>query len=303
MSQNVVATRKKLWQGKTMGAAPGHLAIIKTARFIPRWATGIAIFPIILFFHFCVRSSHAGSRSYLALRYNNPGFIKRNIFSLMRTITFGRIILDKIYLTVRGPDYFSVDFPHTGLIRNALAEKRGLILLSAHIGAWDVVSRFFTRFGSKVNVVMYEAERREIKTLYEKNAVKKELPYATILSNDPLDALIQIKAALGRGEIVVMHGDRSAGAQKQHMFLGKMANFPLLPYAIASKIGAPIAVAVGIRTGYCAYQARVYRPFSLPEDKIRAIHEGLSGYIAALEDMVQRYPLQWFNYYEFWEQV
>jgi len=254
-----------------------------------------------LFFYICIPKSRLGSQQYFKNLFPTISVGKVLICTYKRVSSFADSLLDRIYLLVRGSSEFAVDFPGTKNVLDALDKKKGVIILSAHIGNWEVVSRFFTRLKSKVSVVVYEAEREDIKTIYVQNSKTKKVPFDFIYINDPLDAIIQIKNALSRNEIVVMHGDRTMGKGEMHFFLGKKAKFPILPYAIAAKTGAPIVIAFSVRLKNMVYRAVTYPHFVLESTIKESVSLGLNTYISILESILKQYPFQWYNFYRFWD--
>ena len=90
-------------------------------------------------------------------------------------------------------------------------------------------------------------------------------------------------------------------------FLGKEAFFPEGPFYLALRMNAPVSFAFAMKEGPLHYHFYATPPkiYDLPKGK-RISEENLlpvlKDYIAALEAILEKYPEQWFNYYQFWEE-
>ena len=105
-----------------------------------------------------------------------------------------------------------------------------------------------------------------------------------------------------------MHGDRFVeGTQTaKHIFLGKEARFPTGPFRLAAKYNVPISFATAFREKgkhyhfYAMLPVYVKNPGSIKKRK-EEIYNSTENYLSELEKMIKQYPLQWFNYYGFWD--
>jgi len=290
------------WSGKTLGTIAGHKAFLFILTFFGRSFADIFLIPVTLFYYVFINKSRAGSKQYFKNLYPGISCVKIWLFSYKRVLSFAHTLLDKVFMYIKGPGVFTTQFNDTKHIFEALQAGKGLLIISAHIGNWDIVSRYFTRFNSKISVVMLNAERPEIKKMYDELTKGSVLPYQSIYSNDPLDALFKIRDALARNEIVVMHGDRAMGKTIEHEFLGKKAFWSVFPFFIASKTGSPIVAAFGIRLKKMAYKAVVYPSFTILDESEESVINGLKTYISILKNIVNTFPFQWFNFYNFWNE-
>jgi predicted LPLAT superfamily acyltransferase len=110
-----------------------------------------------------------------------------------------------------------------------------------------------------------------------------------------------------RGEIVGILADR---APRQHKtvtvpFLGEPADFPAGPLILAAALGTPVVLFFGIRTGNRRYEVH-FEQFAdrVTVDRSRRAEDlatWVRRYAARLETYARRYPFNWFNFYDFWE--
>jgi len=115
--------------------------------------------------------------------------------------------------------------------------------------------------------------------------------------------LFTIKNALDNGDIIVLPCDRLFGSTKNIVrpFLGKEAAFPVGTFRMAAQMKVPMLTVFVMKEHGRHYRAYV-RPIETQEttSKIKQAEGLAEGYIQALEQMVKRYPAQWFNFYNFW---
>ena len=81
--------------------------------------------------------------------------------------------------------------------------------MGAHLGSWEMGGHLLGRHGKRVNFVVLEREEEQVRRLFQKALRDKQFNVLTA-SDDPFRS-IPIMAALRRGEIVALHGDRSFG--------------------------------------------------------------------------------------------
>jgi predicted LPLAT superfamily acyltransferase len=200
-------------------------------------------------------------------------------------------------------DRFSFRFDGETHLREALAEGKGVLLLTAHIGNWEAAGQLLTRVNVPVNIVAFDNETREIRGLLNDatNAKFNLLP----ITGSPTDVL-PLVAAMKRGEIVAMMGDRHYGSPSTEVeFLGAKASFPIGAYVMAALAGAPLIHVFSLREHGSHYHFFGF-PALKPEmpvyhERDQYLRECASRFGRDLEQVLKRDPLQWYNFYPFWE--
>lgn len=221
--------------------------------------------------------------------------IKKNIF------IFGQTLIDKIAVLSRVPH--QLQFTHEGIehIEKIVADGKGGILLSAHLGNWEAAGHMLKRVQAKINIVMYDGEDAQMKQYMDQ--FENQRSFNVILIKEDLTHIYEMSAALARNELICLHGDRFRPGNRTstHSFLGKDANFPAGPFILASKLKAPVSFVFALKETnlhyhYYSFPAKVY------DGKGKeGMEKMLSEYVDTLEKMIDKYPEQWFNYYDFWK--
>ena len=234
--------------------------------------------------------------------YLKMGFDTRTTAQLIRKnlVIFGKTLLDKIAI-LSGLET-KLNFEHEGgdYLSQLVAEGKGAILVSAHLGNWEGAGHMLKRLSTKINIVMYDGEGGDVKKLMAK--YEDQRSFNLILIQDDLTHIYEISAALRRNEFVCLHADRFRPGNRTIVkpFLGEDANFPAGPFILASKLRAPVSFVFAMKEDdvnykYFATEGKVYEGKGMTGAEAMA-----TDYVAGLEAMLRKYPAQWFNYFDFW---
>lgn len=185
----------------------------------------------------------------------------------------------------------------TRRIEALLAEGRGLIVLTLHLGNWEMGLAHLAGLGPPVSVVVRQedSEAARFEAAARERAGVRVVPAGESAWNG-LDLLL----ALRRGEIVAIQGDRSFGPLRERVDLfGARVDLPAGPFVLAQASGAPVlAVGVPIQ-GHDRYRIIVDGPLRVgpgPE----GVRAAVGAFARVIERFVGAWPTQWFNFYEVW---
>ncbi len=286
------------WSGKGKGSLLGHkifVFILKTAGL----SSAYFILRFVAFYYLLFsRSSNAVMFYY---------FNKRLGFSYFKSVryiykgyyVFGQTFLDKVALMSGLTTGFNQRRDGGGHLDAIAENKTGGILISAHIGNFEAGSHLLKRLGTKVNVVMLDAEHQQIKKLLKD--VMDEKYFNIIGIKEDKSHSFEIMNALNNKELVCIHGDRFIDGMDviEGELLGKTAKFPLGPFKMAARLNFPVSYAFVVKD-----DAKTYHFYaSKPNPDIKDEKEALSNFIEELEKIIRKYPEQWFNYYPFWGEI
>jgi predicted LPLAT superfamily acyltransferase len=134
----------------------------------------------------------------------------------------------------------------------------------------------------------------------------KPCPYRIIEPSAFLGGSIEMVAALKRGEIVAIMGDRLGTASERSLkldFLGAPAPFPVAAWKLAAATGAPIAVLFPLKTGAASYRIELPEVIEVPPQAgrpLKRLEPYLGRYVKALEELCRKHPFQFFNFFDLW---
>lgn len=284
------------WTGKSRGGSTGYRLFniflkyggLRGAYFVLKFVAlyFMASAPVsVKSMYFYFRKAHNYSRI-------------KSVWSIyLNFVSLGETIIDKMAVLMGMSDRFSFNFEDEPVLRKSVESKEGCLMISAHVGNWQVAQAFLHRFNkNKVNIVMLDVENERIKQ-FIKNSMGGE-NVKILLMNKGMDYLLDLVKAFKNKEVVCLHGDRFiegsriAGAD----FFSMKADMPLGPFALAVKFKVPASFTFVMKTGrrnysFYATEAKVYFNEA----------EMMTDYVKSLEKILKKYPLQWYNYYQFWK--
>lgn len=284
------------WKGKTRGGLLGYKIFIFLLK---KSGLSAAYFLLrIVAAYYIVFAPTATSNSYKYFRKVHQYSRLRAIASVYKNFyLLGQTLIDKVAIIAGIETKFTYTFDGEEHLRNFSQANTGGILISAHLGNWEIAGFLLNRIGSRINIVMFEAEHESIKKYLDKVMNNKQVNIIPIKQD--LSHIFQINAALRNKEIICMHGDRFVEGSRIDAidFMGRKAFFPLGPYMIASKLKVPFTFVYAVKG-----KGKKYHLSATPavNDKSLSSREILEIYVETLEKKVKQYPLQWFNYFDFW---
>nr|WP_280855215.1 LolA-related protein [Pararoseomonas indoligenes] len=223
-------------------------------------------------------------------------------------------MLDRVYLLRGETRGFEITTSGLDMLDARIAEGRGCVLLGAHLGSFTAMRALADEGnghgGCPVEVMAF---------MYEDNAARANAVFSALSAEKarlvvPLgrpDSMLRAKECLERGGLVGILADRRPAVGEDRVvivpFLGVPAPMPAGPHILAAVLGAPVMLAFGIWKGPRRYEIR-FEPFA---DRLvlnrRTREEDLCAsaarYAAALERVARAHPGNWFNFYDFWEEM
>jgi lauroyl/myristoyl acyltransferase len=196
------------------------------------------------------------------------------------------------------PKPLDLEIENAHLFEEALAEHRGLVVVTGHFGSWEVGARVLSRLGRPVNMVTAQEPNPSVRAFI--HAMRTRHGFNVIYSDRSLFAGLPIVQALRRDEIVGMQLEPWGPLAGSHAleFCGRPTQVQLGPFTIARVARAPVVAVFAVRTGIRRYELRVegrWDPRS-PADSVVALIEAVRAY----ERLVRAHPRQWLMIEDVW---
>ena len=170
------------WEGKSRGTVLGYKIFIFFIR-----KSGSSIRPISLLYFVAFYFCFFAGRSTRSIYYY---FHKRLQYSKLKSIVsifksyfkFGQTIIDKAAISCGLKDQFTYECDGVENITNLLDEGKGGILISAHVGNFELAEYFFEEIDtrSQINLVTTDAEHEDIKEYLESVAKKSNIKFILV---------------------------------------------------------------------------------------------------------------------------
>jgi len=292
------------WSGRMRGGRFGNLFFATLARGRLSFLIPFFLFWVALYYLAAAPAARRSSFD-LADRTGRGGsFLRRLRFAFAHFYAFGTLLIERV--AILSGNIRSFRFRSTGEehIVQALDEGRGAILLTAHLGSWEVMGHFLGEFGAEVTLVMADVVQPEMRETAEDLAAGRS--FRVLRTDGSPESAAAILEILSRGGVVGMMGDRVIGDRGIEVpFLGGTALFPTGPFALAAAGGAPLLPVFAFRTGRRSYAFRGHPPVRLGREPSRERHarvrELAEGFAANLEEHLRAHPEQWGNFFAFWK--
>lgn len=291
-----------LWQGKSKATSLGYRIFVSILKNFGVWPAYLLL-RLVSFYYFLF--SPKSSKAIFSFFHERMGYGK--IKSLPKLYSnyylFGQSLIDRVVVMAGVPNQFSFDFDGEENLREMVAQQKGGLLLSAHIGNWEIAGHLLQRLNTKINIVMFDVEHEKIKQYL--NSVTGERNMHVITIKNDLSHIYEISDAFKNNELVCMHADRFLDGTKtfNHFFLGREAQFPMGPFILAAQFKVPVSFTFAMKETKWHYHFSATKPKDREFSSKEIFMEELLGdFISEMEKKVNQYPEQWYNYYDFWQQ-
>lgn len=293
----------KKWSGKTAGGNFGLKFLISVLASLPLWATYLFV-DIGLPFHLVFHPGYfRPTRHYFSRRMGYGRCAAwRAAYATHRR--FGQIMFDRFRFYSSGGMGYNITKEGDDMVVKLSASSGGIVIGGSHVGNMEMAGYMLGLKDFPINALVYGGENAYLQKrrddVFGKGGIKM-IPVGNDLSH-----LFAAKAALESGECVSMPCDRVLGSPKcaEVDFLGAKAVFPIGAFTLAAQLEKEMVLLFCMKEGRRGYNV-ITRHISVEREgkNSRTVaQELLEKYVKELETIVRRYPTQWFNFYEFWNE-
>ncbi|MDR2787009.1 MAG: acyltransferase [Candidatus Accumulibacter sp.] len=230
--------------------------------------------------------------------------------SFRHFMSFGETIAVKLAASDPGRAW---DAPYTAEgvdhLERLIGEKRGALIITAHFGNPELCRRLSHDRHGGLRLLLLAHTRNAERFNRILKSMDPEMGIEMIeVGGIGLSTAMRLSEHISGGGLVVIAGDRvpptPGGSTLAASFLGGSAYFPVGPYILAAALACPV---------FMMFSARRARDFAvtvrllaervvLPRGtREAALRPYLEAYAAALAGECRKYPLQWFNFFPFWQ--
>jgi predicted LPLAT superfamily acyltransferase len=280
-------------------------------RMLGRWPFRLVLYPTLLWYAGAKPWARTASKDFLARVARsepNSGVAVGVIGVLRHFASFGECLLDKLLLWCGLFETDSVVVQGVEPIAGQISAKRGALLICCHLGNLELCRVMSKRQpGLKLTVLLHTKHATRFNQLLARVNPDSQLDVMQVTELTPATAAL-LKDKIDRGEFVAIAGDRIPVAHAPRVvrvpFFATPAPFPIGPYVLASLFQCPVFLLFSLRTegGWEIHFERFRESIRLPRKGREAALAALAGaYAARLEYYCRKAPLQWFNFYDFWQ--
>ena len=217
---------------------------------------------------------------------------------------YATIIIDRFRALAMPPERARATFVGqlTGVERvdQALSHGHGVIMIAAHLGAFELGGLLFSRLDHPLVMVAQSEDDPGLQLI--RQTQRQQSGAMEVISGQGPATVLKLRRALLAGGITALLGDRAFDANTVRVRLfGKEVTFPAGPFLLALLSQAPLLPTFFVAQRGGKYLGALEEPFWVSPDLPRelAIRKAAQRWAVVLERYLQRYPSQWFNYYPF----
>ncbi len=190
-------------------------------------------------------------------------------------------------------------------LEDALAAGTGAILISPHLGTWELGGLGLADLGYRINVLTFREPDEQVNEARRRVREERGIGVIYVDRDDtsPL-AIIEAVNALRRNEILCLIGDRDGSSNTvQVPFFGRSTAMPAGAAYLSLATGAPVIPVFVVLEPGGRYATLMEEPVFFRGGHghhAEAIQVGMTQLAAVFERYIRQYPDQWYNFFHFW---
>ncbi|MBD1226760.1 glycosyltransferase family 2 protein [Xenorhabdus griffiniae] len=239
--------------------------------------------------------------------------IPQGLDSYRHYLRFGKAMLDKI-ASWRGDLKWGKDIEFAQGAEQTLldGDSGGKLLLVSHLGDIEVCRALAQHAGKQtINALVFTEHAQRFKQIIAEISPQAGINLLPV-TDVGADTAIMLKEKIDAGEWVAIVGDRiavnpSRGNTQRvvwSQFLGHSAPFPQGPFILASVLRCPVLLMFALwqKNQFKIYCEHFANPLELPrKQREQALQQAVDRYASRLEHYALQSPLDWFNFFDFWQ--
>lgn len=282
-----------------VGSVLGIRIVLLLATAFGRWPVRALLRLITLYYALTHALARKASRDYLRRIGKAPSFgaVYRHLFC------FAQVAADRLFLVAGKHRAFKVVTNGHEHLLALQRQRRGALLIGAHLGSFEAMHASAERERLVINVVGYFRNARMFNRVLED--LGSDVHARLLEPGSGIEFALKLRDCLDRGEFVAILADRTIDEKSVEVdFLGDRARFPVGPFALAAALHCPVLLTFGLHHAPNRYELYC-EPFaervSLPRaNREQALHDYVQRFANRLEHYCRLAPDNWFNFYDFW---
>lgn len=188
-------------------------------------------------------------------------------------------------------------------LQKCLAEGKGAILLTAHIGNWEMGAFLLSLLEHPVNILYFQDQEPRMERI--RSRIRTAANVKELNIGGSAFSTIEVLRALRNNELVGIQGDRLYGDVGVEVnFFGKPALFPRGAVMIALLAGCPIIPSFILQGSAAKYHFILEEPLYMEKTGNRQhdLKVNLDKVVKVLEKYILNYLDQWYCFASIWKE-
>ncbi len=280
-------------------------------RWFGRWPFRLCVWPVVLCHWLGNGVARRASLQYLQRLQADTGALgraPRRRDSLRHFFVFADTLLDKL-LGLGGRYPAQRIHLQRDLMLDKIARREGGLILTAHIGCLELCQVLAEQVpGFRITVLVHTAHAQRFNSLLQRLDPLASVELVQVADMGPATAMM-LADRVAAGGFVAIVGDRvpvQGGRTVMVDFLGHRAPLPIGAYALAAALGCPVYTMAclhegqGYRVAFEHFSDRIVLPRGSRDAAMAAQAQRFADW---LERQLRQSPLDWFNFFPFWDQA
>jgi KDO2-lipid IV(A) lauroyltransferase len=252
--------------------------------------------------YFFNKKSREGARSNLRVILGPDASDEYRQYMLRWTFrSFGKYFFEFLNNRRFNAAFFNrcVSFAGVHYLREAIAAGNGAVLISAHLGNWELGAAAMSYQGFPVLGIIQKHPNPRINRFYMRK--REHRNYRVVNVGEAARPLLR---HLKENGLVAMLADRPYGEEGIPVeFFGHQVPFPAGPARLALTAGAPLIAGFGLRRWDDSFRIFILPPIEPPEgvSKEEKVRHMTQAFARMLEKQVRECPSQWPTFYPVFE--
>ena len=306
--------KSKQWESRReRGAYFGLKFTVLLIKYLGRSVSSAIVYIVIAYYFLSSPTARKTSRQYLERISRVPegkralGGVITNGTIYRHLVSFGHSILDK-FATWQGD--ISLDVFHQenrDLFDQRIADGKGGVWLVSHLGNMEACQAVFHECREIPVTALVHTKHAEIFNQLIRDINPDNKVELLEVSEFDIKMVLRLQEKISQGEFIFVAGDRTPVSGKDRVvevpFLGDVAPFPYGPFMIASLLDCPVGSIFCLKNEK-GFDLKFHDLQGLEglnsRTRKKAIEGAVVRFASLLESYCLKYPLQWFNFYDFW---
>jgi KDO2-lipid IV(A) lauroyltransferase len=184
---------------------------------------------------------------------------------------------------------------------DALAKGKGVVILTAHLGNWELGGVVIAQLGYPFWAVALPHKNKKVNAFFD---AQRNIKGVKVIAMGK--AIRSCITEIRNNHMVALVGDRDFSEKGILIdFFDKPTHFPEGPAALSLMTGASIVPGFMLRNPDDSFTLRIEKPieFTPTGDKIKDLADLIGIYKNIIQDYIRKYPEQWYVFRKFWSET
>ena len=296
------------------GSLLGLKTLFMLYKYGGRYLAVVILYPVIFYFFVSGKIARKASQKYLN-KMSQLGYLSQKPslwMSYKHFLAMGFAALDKVDVWLGKITMASINHINYSVFERLLLNKKGALIIGSHLGNLEICRALSSDNTSACfNVIVFTEHAQKFNDFINTLHGNVKVNLIEVKEMGP-DLAIMLQDKIEQGEYVVIAGDRTSTTVASRVihsdFLGEQAPFAQGPFILAGILQCPVLMMFCLQENSQSKQGYnlIFEELSPGINWTRKTREIeltklVNKYAETLEKYCAQYPLQWFNFFDFWQ--